>query len=231
MLSRHLVLRPPPPCPHLSCSRSCFPSAKTVAFLRLVERLAWGRQCHGPAHQAAAGWPGARAPGCVPCGRGSFSPSRVNTASLVLGLVTPALSIFLGRDGSSAFPVGYALAAARGMARWPGEPPLAARNPETGALIVEVPREDRKPCLPELSCRASPWPLSPALPETRCSDRRGRHRFLPKLIAPICTRHLALCSAVRGSWLGADNTFKHAVAIYWPYKLILVGVQLIEIKV
>lgn len=38
------------------------------------------------------------------------------------------------------------------------------------------------------------------------------------------------CSAILGSWLAADNAFTHAVAIYWPYKLILVGVQLIEIK-
>jgi hypothetical protein len=50
------------------------------------------------------------------------------------------------------------------------------------------------------------------------------------MITPICARHLAPCSAIFGSWHGADNTFKHAVAIYWPYKLILLGVQLIEIK-
>ena len=50
------------------------------------------------------------------------------------------------------------------------------------------------------------------------------------MIAPMCARQLALRSAILGSWLAADNTFEHAVAIYWPYKLILVGVQLIEIK-
>lgn len=71
--------------------------------------------------------------------------------------------------------------------------------------------------------------VGPGSAETRCSDRRGWHCFLPKMITPICARH-ALCSAIFGSWLGADDTFKHAVAIYWPYKLILVGVQLIEIK-
>lgn len=72
--------------------------------------------------------------------------------------------------------------------------------------------------------------VGPALPKTRCSNQRGWHRFVPKMIAPICARHHALCSAMCGFWLAADNTFKHAVAIYWPYKLILVGVQLIEIK-
>lgn len=50
------------------------------------------------------------------------------------------------------------------------------------------------------------------------------------MITPICARRRPLHAASLGSWLAADNTFKHAVAIYWPYKLILVGVQLIEIK-
>lgn len=59
---------------------------------------------------------------------------------------------------------------------------------------------------------------------------RGWHCFLSEMITPICARLRAPCSAILGSWLVADNTFKHAVAIYWPYKLILVGVQLIEIK-
>lgn len=72
--------------------------------------------------------------------------------------------------------------------------------------------------------------VSPDSAETRCSNQRGWHCFLPGLITPICARHLAPCFAILGSWFAAYHTLKHAVAIYWPYKLILVGVQLIEIK-
>ena len=61
-------------------------------------------------------------------------------------------------------------------------------------------------------------------------EPRAWHCFFSDMIAPMCARQLAPRSAILGSWLAADNTFEHAVAIYWPYKLILVGVQLIEIK-
>lgn len=83
---------------------------------------------------------------------------------------------------------------------------------------------------PAFALRLAVASVSPGSAETRCSNQRRWRCFLPKMITPICARHLAPCSAILGSWLAADNTFKHAVAIYWPYKLILVGVQLIEIK-
>lgn len=101
-------------------------------------------------------------------------------------------------------------------------------NPRIGALIFRVPGETFPPLAFTPGLTFASVGLDSA--ETRCSDQVGWHCFLPEMIIPVCARHLAPCSAVLGSWLAADNTFKHAVAIYWPYKLILVGVQLIEIK-
>lgn len=101
---------------------------------------------------------------------------------------------------------------------------LAAMNPK-------IPEKTGTFAALAFTLRLAMASVSPGSAETRCSNQRGWHCFLPKMITPICARHLAPCSAILGSWLvAADNTFKHAVAIYWPYKLILVGVQLIEIK-
>lgn len=144
---------------------------------------------------------------------------------------TPLLGL---RDASISGETGeWGLQCRAGTTAVRGLPPgasrhLAAMTPSLGALVLRVPGES----FPPLAFTPGPTPASVGLDsaETRCSETGAGQAFLPELIAPARTRHLAPCSAILGSWLAADHTFKHAVAIYWPYKLILVGVQLIEIK-
>lgn len=107
------------------------------------------------------------------------------------------------------------------------EPPAGRRAPR-GQRFASPGSQRRGEACPALPLTGPS--VSPGSSEPRCSNPGAWHCFLSDMIAPICARQLAPRSAILGSWLAADNTFKHAVAIYWPYKLILVGVQLIEIK-
>lgn len=141
-------------------------------------------------------------------------------------ITRPQRSVLLERDLTLGPWVPAYLEAAREMSPLSCEAPLAALDPRISALICRLQRR-REPALLQLSRRRLRRPGF-------CRDQMLQPQGLALLALAHDYSHVCQTSspalAILGSWLAADNTFKHAVAIYWPYKLILVGVQLIEIK-